>query len=227
MADPELCFQPANRPDLRTLHGRFVRLEKLNTTLHGDALWTILQGPDADPTLWEYLPFGPYPQRKDFDAWLQLRATGMDLWGYCIVDQITDQVNGMISFISIVPEHGRLEYGSVIFGPAMQRSPKGTEAVYLLAKEAFELGNRRLEWKCNRENVRSKRVAERCGFRFEGLFRQHMVVRGRNRDSLYFSMTDREWPSRRKAFEAWLAVENFDASGRQIKTLEDLRNGDL
>ena len=125
--------------------------------------------------------------------------------------------------MSIFPSAGRIEIGHVTFGASMQRTPKATEAVYLLAKESFALGNRRLEWKCNANNARSKRAAERFGFNFEGIFRQHSVCKGQNRDTAWYSIIDSEWPAVQQAFEAWLAVDNFE-DGQQIRTLEELRN---
>ncbi|OWA52014.1 hypothetical protein BV898_16470 [Hypsibius exemplaris] len=216
-------WQPAKLPDNRTLEGRFVRLEKLDVARHGDGFWAAVQGPGSDPKLWEYLWSGPFETREEFDVFLHNRATAADPWAYAVVDQKTGTVDGSLTLINMVPVHGRIEIGSVIFGAGMQRTPKGTEAVYLLAKEAFTLGNRRLEWSCNDLNARSHRAALRFGFRYEGVFRQHQVIKGKNRDNAWYSITDGEWPAVRTAFEAWLAAENFDGNGQQIKTLEELR----
>ena len=139
-----------------------------------------------------------------------------------MVDQQTDKAEGVISLMSIVAAHGRIEIGHVTFSAAMQRTPKGTEAIYLLAREIFALGYRRLEWKCNANNARSKRAAERFGFSYEGTFRQHMVVKGQSRDTEWYSMLDSEWPERQNAFERWLSVDNF-TDGQQIKGLEAFR----
>jgi RimJ/RimL family protein N-acetyltransferase len=215
-------WQPARLPDRRTLQGRFIRLEKLSVAQHADGLWTALQGPDADPKLWDYLPYGPFVQRDEFNAWLARHAADTDPWFYAVVDQATGNVEGCISLLSIVAAHGRIEIGHVTFGAAMQRTPKGTEAIYLLGKEAFALGNRRLEWKCNANNARSKRAAERFGFSYEGLFRQHMVVKGVSRDTAWYSMLDSEWPALQRAFEQWLAADNQQPGG-QLKTLEACR----
>lgn len=223
MFETALHWQPANLPESRTLEGRFVRLEKLDAARHADDLWAALQGPDADPKLWDYLPYGPFNQRSEFDAWLERHAADQDPWFYSVVDQQSGITQGVISLMSIVPAHGRIEIGHVTFGAAMQRTPKSTEAIYLLAKETFALGNRRLEWKCNANNARSKRAAERFGFSYEGTFRQHMVVKGVNRDTAWYSMLDSEWPALQKAFEGWLAVDNFK-DGQQIKSLEAFRS---
>ena len=212
----------AKTPDTRTLEGRFIRLEKLDPTRHGDELWLALQGPDSDPKLWDYLPYGPFNERPKFDAWLQNHAASRDPHFYTVIDKANGEAQGLISLMCIVPEHGRIEIGHVTFGAPMQRSPKSTEAVYLLAKEAFALGNRRLEWKCNNDNARSKRTAVRVGYTYEGIFRQHMVVKGKNRDTTWYSIISTEWPAVAAGFEKWLALDNQPESG-QIKTLEECR----
>jgi len=213
-------WQPAVLPSGSTLQGRFIRLEKLDASHHGADLWSALQGPD--PKLWDYLPYGPFAERGLFDAWLKGQAAGSDPLFYTVVDKATGQAEGILSLMSIVPEHGRIEIGHVAFGAPMQRTPKSTEAVYLLAKLAFALGNRRLEWKCNNDNARSRQAAERLGFTFEGVFWQHMIVKGRNRDTAWYSITDAQWPAVHAAFEAWLADANQTANG-QMKSLSELR----
>ncbi|MCV4341629.1 GNAT family N-acetyltransferase [Pseudomonas capsici] len=222
MSDTPIQWQPASLPEDKTLEGRFIRLEKLDPARHADDLWLVLNGPDSDPKLWDYLPYGPFNEREAFDAWLHRHASDTDPWFYSVVDQNTGVTEGLISLMSIVAAHGRIEIGHVTFGARMQRTPKGTEAIYLLAREAFALGNRRLEWKCNANNARSKRAADRFGFSYEGLFRQHMVAKGVNRDTAWYSILDSEWPALQKAFEAWLAVDNFK-DGQQIKGLEAFR----
>ena len=212
----------ARTPDTRTLEGRFIRLEKLDPARHGDELWLALQGPKADPKLWDYLPYGPFNERPKFDAWLQNHAASRDPHFYTVIDKANGEAQGLISLMCIVPEHGRIEIGHVTFGASMQRSPKSTEAVYLLAKESFALGYRRLEWKCNNGNARSKYAAERLGFSFEGVFRQHMVVKGQNRDTAWYSILDSEWPKVGAGFEAWLSEANQSGSG-QLKTLTECR----
>lgn len=220
MAD--LDFQPPRPPGTRTLEGRFVRLEKLDPARHGDGLWTALEGPSADPKLWDYLFDGPFTERAPFDAMLERLAASSDPWFYTVVDQANGVIHGYLSLMSIVPTHGRIEIGNVTFGASMQRTPKSTEAIYLLAKEAFALGNRRLEWKCNNLNARSKRAAERLGFTFEGVFRQHMVVKNQNRDTAWYAIIDSEWPALDRAFQGWLGEHNF-RDGQQVRTLEAFR----
>jgi len=220
MSNPVVDWQPAVLPSGATLQGRFVRLEKLDVARHSDDLWTALQGPD--PKLWDYLPYGPFAERGLFEGWLKSQAASVDPLFYTVIDHASGVAHGVLSLMSIVPEHGRIEIGHVAFGGPMQRTPKSTEAVYLLAKLAFALGNRRLEWKCNNDNARSKQAAERLGFTYEGVFWQHMIVKGRNRDTAWYSITDAQWPQVHAAFEAWLADTNQTANG-QLKSLSELR----
>ncbi|GAB1614312.1 GNAT family N-acetyltransferase [Pseudomonas sp. SWRI100] len=219
-----LNWKPATAPTAAPIEGRFIRLEKLDPARHGDDLWDVLQGPDADPVLWDYLPYGPFPERGAFDRWLQGNAASPDPLFFTVIDRPTGQAQGILSLMSIVPDHGRIEIGHIAFGAAMQRTPKGTEAVYLLGKRAFELGNRRLEWKCNNANARSKRAAERFGFVYEGVFRKHLVVKDHNRDTAWYSITDDEWPQVAAGFERWLSADNQRPEG-QARTLEACRNG--
>lgn len=220
----QLDWQPVAAPARAALDGRYVRLEPLDPARHGDDLWLALQGPDADPLLWDYLPYGPFAERAPFDSWLAGHAASADPQFFAVIERTSQRCVGLLSFLRIAPKDGCIEIGHIAFGRAMQRSPASTEAVYLLAELALgTLGYRRLEWKCNALNARSMRAAERLGFVHEGLFRQHMVVKGRNRDTAWFSIIDTEWPRCRDAFERWLASANFDAEGRQKQRLEALR----
>jgi RimJ/RimL family protein N-acetyltransferase len=215
-------WQPRPFPPHQALHGRYVRLEPLDPVAHADDLWQALQGPD--PALWDYLPYGPFAERAGFDAWLAANAAGVDPLFFAVIELASRRALGLLSFLRITPKDGCIEIGHIAFGRVMQRSPASTEAVYLLAELAMDrLGYRRLEWKCNALNARSMRAAERLGFVHEGTFRQHMVIKGRNRDSAWFSIIDKEWPRCRAAFERWLANDNFDADGRQKQSLEALR----
>ncbi|UVL83954.1 GNAT family N-acetyltransferase [Pseudomonas sp. B21-028] len=216
-------WKGAPAPSTQLIEGRFIRLEKLDPARHADGLWQALEGPGADPKLWDYLPYGPFSERKAFDAWLENHAANIDPYFFTVIDRANGEVQGILSLMSIVPAQGRIEIGHVTFGASMQRSPKSTEAVYLLAKESFALGYRRLEWKCNNANARSKYAAERLGFTFEGVFRQHMVVKGQNRDTAWYSMLDSEWPAIGAAFEQWLSEENQSA-GAQVRSLTQCRS---
>jgi RimJ/RimL family protein N-acetyltransferase len=210
-------------PTATLLEGRFIRLERLDPARHAEELFAALEGPGADPKLWDYLPYGPFPERNVFNTWLNNHAAASDPYFFAVIDRASGQVQGILSLMSIVPAQGRIEIGHVTFGAPMQRSPKSTEAVYLLAKHSFDLGYRRLEWKCNNGNARSKYAAERLGFSFEGVFRQHMVVKGQNRDTAWYSILDGEWPAIAAGFEQWLSDANQTPDG-QVKGLVECRS---
>ena len=216
---------PARVPDVTPIVGERVVLERLDAARHGDALYTAAHGDGADPKLWDYLPYGPFTDDRDgFLVHLESQAPSIDPCFYAVVDGASGQGWGVVSFLRIEPAHGVIEIGHVWFGGPLQRTPQATEAIFLLARQAFEvLGYRRLEWKCDDANARSKAAALRFGFTAEGVFRQHMVVKGRNRDTAWFSILDGEWPAVAAAFGAWLAPENFDAEGRQRTSLAALR----
>ena len=216
---------PARFPDATPIAGALVVLEPLDAARHGDALFAAAHGDGADARLWEYLPYGPFSgDREGFLAHLESEAPSSDPRFYAVVDRATGRAAGVVSFLRIEPAHGSIEIGHIWFGASLQRTPQATEAIYLLARHAFEvLGHRRLEWKCDDANARSKAAALRFGFAPEGVFRQHMVVKGRSRDSAWFSILDGEWPAVGAGFRAWLAPENFDAEGRQRASLAELR----
>lgn len=201
-----------------------MRLEPIDPARHGTGLFAASHGEGADPELWRYMPYGPFADPQAFDQWVSGWAATGDPFFYAVIDSDTAEAGGMASFMRIEPAHGCTEIGGIWFGAALQRSAAATEAIYLLIEHAFDgLGNRRLEWKCNAANARSRRAAERFGFTFEGIFRQHMVVKGENRDTAWFALLDSEWPAVRAAFRAWLAPENLDPDGRQIRALQELR----
>ena len=216
-----LDWRPAKRPSRTPLEGESVVLEPLDPVRHGDDLYAGTAGADAT---WFYLPYGPFASRDEFMRWLDERAAMNDPLAFTIIDGQAGAARGLATFMSIEPEHGSIEIGHIWLSPQLQRTRQATEAIFVMARHAFEgLGNRRLEWKCDAANEPSRRAAERFGFVFEGIFRQHRVIKGRNRDTAWYSITDAEWPSRRAAFEAWLAPQNFDAAGRQRQTLEEVR----
>ena len=216
-------WQAARTPDAAVLPGSRVRLERLDPARHGDDLWQALHGADADPHMWTYMGYGPFASHADFTQWLNSLGNSGDAVFYTVIANSSGQALGLLSYLNICPAHGSIEIGHVCFGNALQRSTLASETVYLLARYAFELGNRRLEWKCDNANLRSKRAAERFGFTYEGLFRQHLIRKGRNRDTAWFSLLDHEWPACCSAFERWLAVDNFNAQGQQRQRLQDLR----
>ena len=206
---------PARRPERVTLTGRAVSLVPLNAEAHADALFEGANGGDKDRG-WTYLFDGPYTEPAAFRVNIEAKARSDDPLFFAIIDNISGKAVGYQTFLRIEPQHRVIEVGNILYTPAMQRTIGATEAQYLFARYVFdELGYRRYEWKCNNLNAPSKRAALRYGFSFEGVFRQHMIVKGRNRDTAWFSMLDTEWPARRAAFEQWLSPKNFDPSGRQ------------
>lgn len=220
-----LDWKPVSPPPRALLDGCYVRLEPLDAQHHGEDLWHALQGPESDPALWDYLPYGPFADRDAFETWLAGKQATDDPLFFTVIDKATARAVGLLSFLRIAPADGCIEIGHIAFGRAMQRSPASTEAIWLLMRLAMDgLGNRRLEWKCNARNARSRRAAERLGFTQEGLFRQHAVIKGQNRDTAWFSIIDSEWPQRREAFVRWLSPDNFDKQGKQCQRLEELRS---
>jgi RimJ/RimL family protein N-acetyltransferase len=210
---------PAQRPGPVTLEGRYGRVEKL-AARHGAGLWRAYAGHDH---IWTYLStYGPFADETAFGKWFDSRLPLEDPYSYAIVDR-GGHALGIATLMETRPAMRVIEVGHIVYSPALQRTPLGTEAQYLLARYAFEtLGYRRYEWKCNALNAASRRAALRYGFVYEGTFRQHLIAKGRNRDNAWFSMLDSEWPARKAAFERWLAPENFDAEGRQRTGLSEL-----
>jgi RimJ/RimL family protein N-acetyltransferase len=216
--------RPARPPAHRTLEGQRVRLVPVDPARHAPSLYAATHGPGADPELWTYLPYGPFDGEPALRAFLEDAAHSEDPLFFAIEDRSSGAAVGVESLLRIAPRDAVTEVGHVWFGTALQRTPAATEAIFLLARHAFDdLGNRRMEWKCDAANARSRRAAERLGFTYEGTFRQHMIVKGRSRDTAWFSLLDHEWPAARSAFERWLAPENFDADGAQRRRLADLR----
>jgi RimJ/RimL family protein N-acetyltransferase/diadenosine tetraphosphate (Ap4A) HIT family hydrolase len=218
-------WNPPSPPKLQTIAGKTVRLEPVNVGRDRGPLFHASHG-GGDPHLWDYLFYGPFTNEDEFAAYLTRCATSSNELFFTIVDQETGTPSGIASYLRIVPKDGAIEIGHIWFAPSIQRSRQATEAIYLLARHVFDdLGYRRLEWKCDSRNSRSCRAAERFGFTFEGIFRQHMVVKGRSRDTAWFAMIDGEWPVIRAAYEKWLDDANFDEGGRQIRSLETIRAG--
>jgi RimJ/RimL family protein N-acetyltransferase len=208
------------RPELVTLTGRHVHIVPLDAAAHGPDLFEE----SRDPELWRYLFNGPYTNQADFQEWLDARQSSADPLFFTILNAATGTPAGYCSLMRIEPAHRVIEVGNILYLPSLQRTAGATEAMYLLARYVFEeLGYRRYEWKCDSLNAPSRCAALRYGFTFEGIFRQHMIVKQKNRDTAWYSMLDSEWPSRKEAFEAWLAPGNFTAEGRQKATLESFR----
>ncbi len=209
----------APRPLDRTpLTGRLVSLVPIDPARDAERLHVVSRPPE----IWRYMFDGPYEDAASLRSALERSATSEDPFFYTVLRDGDPQ--GIVSYLRITPEHGVIEIGNIWFGVPLQRTAAATEVIYLLARHAFdELGYRRLEWKCNALNLPSRRAAERFGFAFEGVFAQHMVIKGRNRDTAWYAITDRRWPELRAAFEAWLSPSNFDADGRQRRSLAELR----
>jgi RimJ/RimL family protein N-acetyltransferase len=216
---PEVDPRPASRPGPVTLQGRYGRVERLRPD-HDTDLWNVVKGHDP---IWTYLSaYGPFANFAAFSEWIKSRVALDDPYYYAIIDKDGHAV-GVATLMEIRPAMRVIEVGHIVYSPALQRTPLGTEAQYLLARYAFEtLGYRRYEWKCNSLNAPSRRAALRYGFVYEGTLRQRMIAKGRNRDDSYYSMLDSEWPARKAAFERWLAPENFDSDGRQKLSLSEL-----
>lgn len=210
------AWQPAQWPEAITLDGNWVRLEPLDADRHAPALWRAAQGADE---VWDWLFDGPYISEGAFTTSIAEKSASTVARYWAILPEY-GQAAGYASLMRIDTAYGVIEVGNILFTPALQRTRAATEAMYLLASYIFEqLGYRRYEWKCNALNLPSRKAAARLGFQFEGIFRQHMIVKGRNRDTAWFAMLDSEWPERREAFERWLAPENFNAAGRQLTSL--------
>ncbi len=211
-------WKGAPRPERDSLEGRYALLEPLDPARHGADLFASAQAPGAEDRfryLFEEAP-GDAPA---FKTWIDKAAAGTDPFFYAVIDKKTGRAEGRQSLMRIDTVHGVIEIGNILWGPAIARSRVATEALFLFARHAFDLGYRRFEWKCNNLNEPSKRAAERFGFSFEGIFRQHMVVKGKNRDTAWFAIIDRDWPRLKAGYEAWLSPENFDAAGQQRRKL--------
>ena len=197
------------------MDGAYVSVVPLDPARHGDALWQSSGGAEHHE-LWRYLHSGPFAERGAFDEYLNAKAASEDPMYFALVDHATRRAAGHASYMRIDAGQRVIEVGGILYTPALQKTRAATEGMYLMARNAFEdLGYRRYEWKCNVLNDASQSAARRLGFSFEGVFRQHMIVKGRSRDTAWFSMLDREWPARKREFERWLAPENFDGTGRQ------------
>jgi RimJ/RimL family protein N-acetyltransferase len=207
------------RPAGNVLDGITVRLERMDPDLHAADLFRAYGGHDA---LWDYMPYGPFSSAAAYHRWAKDTACGTDPLFYVIRQKASGHCGGVASYLRITPEAGSIEVGHINLSPELNRSRAATEAMFLMMDWAFATGYRRYEWKCNALNLASRRAAQRLGFSFEGVFRQAAVVKGRNRDTAWFSIIDTEWPALSEAYRAWLNPANFDAAGRQRESLSDL-----
>jgi RimJ/RimL family protein N-acetyltransferase len=219
---PLPSWQPATRPTRTSLEGRFCRVEPLDVARHARDLHDA-NSADPEGRMWTYLFSGPFGSFEEYRAWLEPRPASDDPLFFAFVDLASGRAVGLGSYLRIEPANGVIEVGHLQFSPRMQRTPVATEAMYLMMRNAFALGYRRYEWKCDALNAASRRAAERLGFTFEGIFRQAIVYKGRNRDTAWYSILDNEWPALDAAFRAWLQPANFDADGRQLRGLAAIR----
>ncbi len=218
-------WKPPAQPSRERLAGRYCQLVRLSAQAHAEALHSAL-AKDREGRIWTYLPYGPFPDADAYCAWLESVEEGDDPMLFAICEAGSARALGLAGYLRIDPEAGSIEVGHLAYSPLLQRTPAATEAMYLMMERAFNLGYRRYEWKCDALNAASRAAALRLGFKFEGVFRQARVVRGRNRDTAWFSILDGEWPALREAFQRWLAPENFDSEGRQIRRLAEWRRPD-
>lgn len=213
-------WKPPLLPPREAMRGRYCSVEPPDPERHAADLYASFSI-DREGRNWTYLPSGPFDDLPAYAAWLEKRATGSDPMFHVIVDA-SGKAIGTAAYQRIDPGNGVLEIGNINYSPLLQRKPAATEAMYLMMRRAFDLGYRRYEWKCDTLNAPSRAAAQRYGFSFEGVFRQASVVKGRTRDTAWFSVLDGEWPALRVAYERWLAPENFDAGGRQLASLSSL-----
>jgi RimJ/RimL family protein N-acetyltransferase len=216
-------YKTAPLPVSRQLRGSHVLVRPVEPGGDAEPLFAASHPPDGDRTLWTYLPDGPYESAEHLRAMLHWAADSQDPLYFTLATLPGELPLGLASYLRITPEFGVIEIGHIWFGGALQRTTAATEAIYLLASHAFDdLGYRRLEWKCNALNAASRRAAVRFGFAFEGVFRKHQVVKGRNRDTAWYAITDERWPAIRRGFAEWLAPSNFNRDGQQKRTLGEL-----
>ena len=208
-------------PQRIVMEGRYALMEPLDPAKHAASLWDAVKGPENDH-LWTWLFDGPYRDAAAFEQSIKRKSATADPMFFAIVNRRSERAVGYASFMRIEPSHRCIEVGGILYTPLLQRTRAATEAMYLMARYVFEdLAYRRYEWKCDALNEPSRRAALRLGFKYEGTFRQHMIVKGRNRDTAWYSMLDGEWPQRKAAFDRWLDPGNFDEQGRQIRSLQE------
>ena len=212
-------WTPPRAPSGDVLEGRYARLELLSAETHAALLFGTYVGHDH---VWDYLPYGPFSSSALYHKWVREMSEAQDPYFYAIRDLETGAYGGVASYLRITPQAGTIEVGHINFSPQLQRTRAATETMYLMMRWAFEAGYRRYEWKCDALNRPSRRAAQRLGFSYEGVFRQAVVVKNRNRDTAWYAAIDKEWPALREAYDAWLRPLNFDEQGRQIERLGDM-----
>ena len=213
-------FKKAKLPSRKNFKGQYVVLEPIIISRHSKDLYNNFLR-DKKNIIWKYLPYGPFKSYGSFKKWLKSFCLNKDPFFYAIYSKRHRQYCGMASYLRITPEHGSIEVGHINYSPILQNTAEGTEAMYLMMKNAFEIyGNRRYEWKCNNLNSASKKAAKRLGFKFEGVFRQMFIFKGRNRDSAWFSIIDKEWKKLKNGYLRYLKPSNFDKNYKQLTKLK-------
>ena len=226
VGDTLAALPDGRRPARQTFTGTAVVIEPIDPARHGSDLYRASCGPEGDQSgdMWTYMSFGPFDDQEAFQAWLAPQDESTDPLVFALVDKASGTAQGMASYLRIASGWASCEVGSIWYAPALMRSRAATKAMYLMARHVFEdLDYRRYEWKCDMLNAGSRRAALRLGFSYEGIFRQHMIYKGRNRDTAWYAMTDGDWPLAKEAFEIWLSDKNFDAEGHQLRGLANIR----
>ena len=207
-------WKPARLPSGERMEGRFCAVERLDGERHSVDLHAA-NAADATGGMWTYMGYGPFASLKDYRDWVDAAAASRDPMWHAIIDKATGKAAGVASYLRIDAAMGTIEVGHIALSPAMQRTPAATEAMSLMMENAFALGYRRYEWKCNALNAPSRKAAQRLGFSYEGVFRQARIDKGRNRDTAWYAIINREWPELQAAFRKWLSPANFDEHGKQ------------
>ena len=213
-------YTPAPYPKALSLSGRHVDLQPL-TRDHAESLQGFFDESEDD-AIWDYLPYGPFPSAQNYGDWIDDNTAAGDPHFFVVIDKTSGDAIGVASYLRINPKEGSIEVGHINFSPRLQQSIGATETMFLMMQWAFENGYRRYEWKCNALNLKSRAAAQRLGFSYEGIFRQATIAKGRNRDTAWFGIIDKEWPELKKAFQTWLAADNFDGDGQQKQRLSKL-----
>lgn len=207
-----------SKPRKQNIVGQYCHLEPISSARHGADLWQAFSA-DTDHRIWTYLPYGPFSHQNQLENWININCMGDDPLFYTIVDLATGKALGVASYLRIQAEVGVIEAGHINFSPALQQTTAATEAMYLMMKNAFDLGYRRYEWKCDNLNLGSKEAAKRLGFSYDGLFKQATIYKNRNRDTAWFSIIDTDWPAIQIEYQRWLSADNFATSGKQLSAL--------
>jgi RimJ/RimL family protein N-acetyltransferase len=225
IGDPVSGWSPPPLPPRQRLSGHSCVVDPIDPQRHATALFDAIST-DGENRMWTYLSYGPFDSDEHYAAWLRHVACGEDPMFFAIVDRHAARAVGVAAYLRMDRQNGVIEIGHLAFSPLLQRQVAATEAVYLMIRRTFELGYRRCEWKCDALNSASRAAAMRFGFVFEGIFRQAMIYKGRNRDTAWYSIIDRDWPALDVAYQCWLDPANFDEHGHQRMSLSSMTAGE-